>query len=329
MPKGSFCQLLLAKTEERSKIFREIFHTEPYQKLQEALRTEAAQWKSTYESLSQKIQQHVEQVQPGPEWEEAWREAVCLEDGEMLSLLEKILQKETADRWHFRNKSRHCRLKGKPYPVVLEKRRPPPGSAGAFGSPGAVKILDAHLGETAKGMGYGPRAGGRPPAADGGDRGSNRATSAYVLLEDLEKERNTVFDQMQKGAAGKAKAVQDAGNRQTEQAALRQELSQLEGLEQREALLKAAKTEAGFPGKRAGYARELLQEERRCSHSHQAALEQYRAAAENSTHLRWAYTQLEREFLDGPSWLFGRFPAGGRTMPCLWLPPSSFSRTAL
>ena len=33
--------------------------------------------------------------------------------------------------------------------------------------------------------------------------------SAYVLLEDLEKERNTVFDQMQKGAAGKAKAVQD------------------------------------------------------------------------------------------------------------------------
>ncbi|MFR2156151.1 MAG: AAA family ATPase [Evtepia gabavorous] len=70
---GEFLQLLLAKTEERSKIFREIFHTEPYQKLQEALRTEAAQWKSTYESLSQKIQQHVEQVQPGPEWEEAWR----------------------------------------------------------------------------------------------------------------------------------------------------------------------------------------------------------------------------------------------------------------
>ena len=65
---GEFLQLLLAKTEERSKIFREIFHTEPYQKLQEVLRTEAAQWKSTYESLSQKIQQHVEQVQPGPEW---------------------------------------------------------------------------------------------------------------------------------------------------------------------------------------------------------------------------------------------------------------------
>lgn len=35
---GEFLQLLLAKTEERSKIFREIFRTGPYQKLQEALR---------------------------------------------------------------------------------------------------------------------------------------------------------------------------------------------------------------------------------------------------------------------------------------------------
>lgn len=78
--------------------------------------------------------------------------------------------------------------------------------------------------------------------------------SAYVLLEDLEKERNTVFDQMQKGAAGKAKAVQDAGNRQTEQAALRQELSQLEGLEQREALLKARRQKLASREKRAGYA---------------------------------------------------------------------------
>ena len=34
---GEFLQLLLAKTEERSKIFRAIFHTEPYQKLQEEM----------------------------------------------------------------------------------------------------------------------------------------------------------------------------------------------------------------------------------------------------------------------------------------------------
>ena len=52
LAQGEFLQLLLAKTEERSKIFREIFHTGPYQQLQEALRREAAQWKGAYEKLS-------------------------------------------------------------------------------------------------------------------------------------------------------------------------------------------------------------------------------------------------------------------------------------
>ena len=35
---GDFLRLLLAKTEERSRIFREIFHTKPYQILQEQLK---------------------------------------------------------------------------------------------------------------------------------------------------------------------------------------------------------------------------------------------------------------------------------------------------
>ena len=78
--------------------------------------------------------------------------------------------------------------------------------------------------------------------------------SAYVLLEDLKKRGIPYSIRCKKGAAGKAKAVQDAGNRQTEQAALRQELSQLEGLEQREALLKARRQKLASREKRAGYA---------------------------------------------------------------------------
>lgn len=38
---GDFLRLLYAKTEDRSKIFREIFHTKAYQTLQERLKTEA------------------------------------------------------------------------------------------------------------------------------------------------------------------------------------------------------------------------------------------------------------------------------------------------
>ena len=313
---GEFLQLLLAKTEERSKIFREIFHTEPYQKLQEALRTEAAQWKSTYESLSQKIQQHVEQVQPGPEWEEAWREAVCLEDGEMLSLLEKILQKETADLEALRKQEQTLQAEGETLSRRIGKEE------------AAARVrqeLSAAQAQLKSWMPTWEKLQREWDTAPGQEAALQRLTeeiavrteqlSAYVLLEDLEKERNTVFDQMQKGAAGKAKAVQDAGNRQTEQAALRQELSQLEGLEQREALLKARRQKLASREKELGTLRELLQEERRCSHSHQAALEQYRAAAENSTHLRWAYTQLEREFLDGQAGYLAGFLQEGERCP--------------
>lgn len=51
-------------------------------------------------------------MQPGPEWEEAWREAVCLEDGEMLSLLEKILQQETADLEALRKQEQTLQAEG-------------------------------------------------------------------------------------------------------------------------------------------------------------------------------------------------------------------------
>ena len=74
LAQGGFLQLLLAKTEERSKIFREIFHTGPYQQLQEALRREAAQWKGAYEKLSLAIDQHRQSVQPGAEAQADCRE---------------------------------------------------------------------------------------------------------------------------------------------------------------------------------------------------------------------------------------------------------------
>ena len=95
LAQGEFLQLLLAKTEERSKIFREIFHTGPYQQLQEALRREAAQWKGAYEKLSLAIDQHRQSVQTGPEEQAAWREALEGEEGAILPCLEALLHRET------------------------------------------------------------------------------------------------------------------------------------------------------------------------------------------------------------------------------------------
>ena len=63
---GDFLRLLYARTEERSKIFREIFHTGNYQSLQEKLKAECAQLRLQCEQYEQSIRQY----QDGIIWEE-------------------------------------------------------------------------------------------------------------------------------------------------------------------------------------------------------------------------------------------------------------------
>ena len=53
---GEFRRLLSARTEERSRIFREIFHTERYLALQEQLRRDAAEAQSVYERCRDAVQ---------------------------------------------------------------------------------------------------------------------------------------------------------------------------------------------------------------------------------------------------------------------------------
>ena len=64
---GAFLKLLHAKTEERSKIFRELFNTCRYQTLQDQLKLEAKQRSEQYEKLSARIHQYVDGLQCGEE----------------------------------------------------------------------------------------------------------------------------------------------------------------------------------------------------------------------------------------------------------------------
>ncbi|MCM1253587.1 MAG: SMC family ATPase [Clostridium sp.] len=59
---GDFLRLLYAKTEERSKIFREIFHTKAYQALQERLKSESGKLRAEYESVRLSIAQYIDGV---------------------------------------------------------------------------------------------------------------------------------------------------------------------------------------------------------------------------------------------------------------------------
>lgn len=80
---GDFQKLLLAGTEERSGIFRQIFHTGGYQVIQEKLKAAVkAQWKS-YDELRRSINQYMEGI-------------ICTEDTPV-SVKLKELEKENFD----------------------------------------------------------------------------------------------------------------------------------------------------------------------------------------------------------------------------------------
>lgn len=56
---GDFQKLLLASTEERKAIFQKIFRTQPYQVLQDRLRTESANLKNEYDLASASVRQYI------------------------------------------------------------------------------------------------------------------------------------------------------------------------------------------------------------------------------------------------------------------------------
>ncbi len=59
---GDFKRLLFAKTEERSKIFREIFHTKLFWNVQEKLKAEAGKLRMEYEDLEKSLAQYLDSV---------------------------------------------------------------------------------------------------------------------------------------------------------------------------------------------------------------------------------------------------------------------------
>ncbi|USF29009.1 SMC family ATPase [Clostridium sp. MD294] len=59
---GDFLKLLLSKTEERSKIFREIFNTKPYFLFQEKIKEEANILKQQYDDMNKNIVRYVKNI---------------------------------------------------------------------------------------------------------------------------------------------------------------------------------------------------------------------------------------------------------------------------
>lgn len=77
---GDFLRLLYARTEERSKIFREIFHTKAYANLQDRLKADAGRLQSQCEDYNKSIIQYREDILWEPDREPKQEEILMTED---------------------------------------------------------------------------------------------------------------------------------------------------------------------------------------------------------------------------------------------------------
>ena len=92
---GDFLKLLLAPTEERKAIFRQIFKTEPYRRLQDELRTETAALSRRYAEIGASVRQYTDEIDcaaESPLYEELTEaKAGRMPAGETLGLIARVI----------------------------------------------------------------------------------------------------------------------------------------------------------------------------------------------------------------------------------------------
>lgn len=105
LAQGEFRKLLFAPTEERSRIFRRLFRTTPYQTFQNHLKSEASALKEQYENYDRSIRQYIAGIlYRDEEMKEQFDAAVKAEDrAGLLSLLEKYLKRGEEDKADINN----------------------------------------------------------------------------------------------------------------------------------------------------------------------------------------------------------------------------------
>ncbi len=87
---GDFLKLLLAKTEERSKIFREIFGTKPYLAFQEKIKSEASLLKVKYDDVCKSIIQYIDGLS-ADENDELYVELTKIKEAKSVPSIEDII----------------------------------------------------------------------------------------------------------------------------------------------------------------------------------------------------------------------------------------------
>ena len=316
LAQGEFLRLLLARTEERSEIFREIFHTGPYRKLQEILRQEAAKQKAAYETAVLRVQQSLESVCPPEGAAAAWQEAAALEGREAVEMLTVFLAREEAALGELNRRETDLQQEGE----RLDRR---------IGQGQAAQRLRQEHRQAQQDLAQAAARAEEDQAAwaqaqqeearltELGEEITARQQqlSAYEARQALRRTRDQTAAQLEQSRQAQALAEETLEKLAEEEAALAKELAQLEGLEAREEAIARRAQEMEHQDHALAQLADCLAQRDRLAQTSRQALGEYVQAAETADRLRQGYTALERAFLDGQAGYLATFLQEGQACP--------------
>lgn len=319
---GDFLKLLLAKTEERSVIFRELFHTGRYQSFQEQVKGEAAEQERSFRTLSQSFLQSVARLR-GPEEGELAQALTELQARTVPGLLEETLTLVSrlceADReaWQRAEAGLKETEEG-----LTQAQRQLDRARQIAGMKTELMQLRSQLERSLTRQKQAEQALTAAKAQQPRQEALNRQIAAgekslpqYNRLDQLKREEQAAGDRLQalrrQLAQGKVREAED----QTKLTRMQAELGQLDGVEaelaalqgQSERLETAERQLSGLEKQQ----KALLAGEQALT----LAQQNYRRAAGRLEEHRERYRHMERAFLDSQAGLLARTLEEGKPCP--------------
>ena len=300
---GDFLKLLLATTDDRKKIFRQIFRTELYQKLQDRLKAEAIVLKNECDCVNDALSRTVKDIRCEEddvlitEVEEAQNLKIPVR--EILSLLEQLTEKEQdrcktlekqAEELNRRigtinvrlgkieqNEKAKASLKTSQQNLLQETER-------------AAALEEAYTAVQAK-----------VPERERMEKESFRIKEdriRYQRIDDLEKEISLQDQNKEIAEAEIKKAEQIISQKETEAAALKKEIEELSFAGEKKEKLKAEKQAIELRNEKLDSLNEAIRIHASAIQNYRTQQERYLKASEEEKRCSDEYDRKNRAFLD-------------------------------
>lgn len=300
---GDFLKLLLATTDDRKKIFRQIFKTELYQKLQERLKSEALSLKSDCDIVRNALDRYIRDIRCD-ENEELLPEVVKAKDGsmpveEILCLLEKLTDQEQARCRILEGEKDELNRRIGEINVRLGKIEQNEKAKADLSDAERNLLLEKERHETLEMVLKEVRE--KIPEREAMEKESFRIKedrARYLRIDELEQEIRRQEQKAEKAKAEIVRAEQRICEKETENAVLKQEIEKLSQTGEQKERLKSEQRTAESRIEELGKLSDEIRGCQRAEEDYRLQQERYRNAAEAEKRISDAYEAKNRAFLD-------------------------------